>query len=283
MSAAMVSAVSTTRTARWQDRVDALPPVVWLALQAAALWTHWRWAAARVSDGSDDPLGLAALAVLLWAVARHASELRGTPRSGALAAALLLSVAATVAAILAPPLLAALVAALALVCGLHAFMPSNRATLPLTMLAVLALPVISSWQFYAGYPLRVLTAQLSTWALQLAGMQAERSGSSMQVDGQLVIVDAPCSGVQMVWMAYFCASAIAAFLGLGDRRFLARLPAVGVLVLLGNVVRNTLLVALEVRGAAPSEALHQGIGMAVLALVCFGVVGVMSRARDDAR
>jgi exosortase/archaeosortase family protein len=281
MSPVMASVVSTTRSGRWQDRLDALPPVAWLALQAAALWTHWRWAAARVADGSDDPLGLAALAVLMWAVARHARELRGTPRLGALAAALLLSVAATVAVFVAPPLVAALIAALALVCGLHAFMPSYRATLPLAGLAVLALPVVSSLQFYAGYPLRVLTAQLSTWALQLAGMHAGRSGSAMQVVGQLVIVDAPCSGVQMVWRGYFCACAVAAFIGASDRRFLARLPWVGVLVLAGNVVRNTLLVALEARGAALSETLHQGIGLAVLALVCAAVVRVMRGARDD--
>jgi exosortase/archaeosortase family protein len=279
----MVTVVSTTRVARWQGRLDGLPPLVWLALQAAALWTHWRWAAARVADGSDDPLGLAALAVLLWAVVRHAPELRGAPRLGALAAALLLSVAATVAVFFAPPLLAALVAALALVCGLHAFMPSGRAMLPLAGLAVLALPVISSLQFYAGYPLRALTAQLSTWALQFAGMQAERSGSAMRVDGQLVIVDAPCSGVQMAWMAYFCACAIAVFIGLGDRRFLARLPWVGLLVLAGNVVRNTLLVALEARGAPLSQALHQGVGLAALALVCGGVAWVITGARNDTR
>jgi chromate transport protein ChrA len=56
---------------------------------------------------------------------------------------------------------------------------------------------------------------------------------------------------------------------------------VGVLVLAGNVVRYTLLVALEARGAALSETLHQGIGLAVLALVCAAVVRVMRGARDD--
>jgi len=67
-------------------------------------------------------------------------------------------------------------------------------------------------RFYAGYPLRVVTAQVSTWALQLGGMDAVRAGASMQVDGRLIMVDAPCSGVQMVWLAYFCACAVAALL-----------------------------------------------------------------------
>jgi hypothetical protein len=34
-----------------------LRPLLCLAAFAAALWPHWRWAAARLADGSDDPLG----------------------------------------------------------------------------------------------------------------------------------------------------------------------------------------------------------------------------------
>ena len=272
--------ISTSPAGRWQARLDAVPPLAWLALQAAALWTHWRWAAARVVDGSDDPLGVVALAALAWAVWRLAPDLRAAPRPGWLGAALLLSVTATASVFLAPPLIGALLAVLALVAGLRAFMPSGRAMLPLTGLAVLALPLISSLQFYAGYPLRVLTAQLSTWGLQLAGVAAERSGSAMQVEGRLIVVDAPCSGVQMVWMAYFCACAVAALVELDDRRFLRKLPWIGVLVLAGNVLRNSVLVLLEARGAA-SEAMHQGIGLAVLALVCLAVAAIVRGGEDD--
>ncbi|HJV97167.1 MAG TPA: exosortase Q, partial [Albitalea sp.] len=133
--------LATTRAARWQGRLDAVPPIAWLALQMAALWTHWRWAAARIVDGSDDPLGVVALAALLWMVARLARDLRGSPRPGWLAMALALSVAATASTFVAPPLAGALLAALALASGLRAFMPSDRATLPLGGLAVLALPL----------------------------------------------------------------------------------------------------------------------------------------------
>jgi exosortase/archaeosortase family protein len=275
--------IATSRSGRRHERLGAVPPVAWLALQAAALWTHWRWAAARVGDGSDDPLGVVALAALLCAVARLAPELRSTPRPGWLALALGLSVAATVSTFAAPPLAGALLAALALAAGLRAFMPSGRAGLPLAGLALLALPLISSLQFYAGYPLRVLTAQLSTWGLQLAGVDAARSGSAMQVDGRLVIVDAPCSGVQMVWMAYFCACAVAAWMGLSDRHFVRKLPWIGILVLAGNVLRNSVLVVLEARRANVPEVWHQGVGLVVLALVCAAVVALMIGGRDARR
>jgi len=280
---AMGHVIATTRVARWEHRLDAVPPIAWLALQAAALWTHWRWAAARLADGSDDPLGLAALCVLLFAVVRLAPDMRGSPRAGWLAAALALSLAATTSVFVAPPLLGAVLAALGLAAGLRAFMPSGRACLPLAGLAVLALPLVSSLQFYAGYPLRVVTAQVSTWLLQLGGMDAERIGSAMRVGGRLIIVDASCSGVQMVWSAYFCACTIAALCELSDRRFVRALPFVGVIVLAGNIVRNSVLVTLEATQAEVSPAIHQCIGVVVLAVVCVAVVAIVHGGRRDSQ
>jgi exosortase/archaeosortase family protein len=275
----MTVVVTTSRAGRWQQRLDAVPPWGWLALQAAASWTHWRWAAARVMDGSDDALGVIALLVLVVAVIRAAPALRGDPRPGWLGAALALSVASTAAVFAWPPLAGALLAALALACGLAAFLPAGRPVLPLAGLALLALPLVSSLQFYAGYPLRVVTAQLSTWLLRAGGFVAERSGAAMTVDGRLILVDAPCSGVQMVWMAYFCACAVAVFTAIDDRRWLRRLPWIGLVVLVGNTLRNSVLVAWQSRGAV-SEAAHQAVGLVALAAVCTAVVLVMRGGRD---
>jgi exosortase/archaeosortase family protein len=271
-----VNAIATCSTGRWQQRLLSAPPITWLAVLAAAHWTHWRWAAARLSDGSDDPLGLAAVLVLVWALVKHAGELRAQPRPLWLGVAMGLSVTATAAVWWLPPLVGALLAALALASGVRAFMPSGRATWPLAGLAVLALPLVSSMQFYAGYPLRVVTAELSTWGLRALGFVAERTGSAMQVDGQLIIVDAPCSGVQMVWMAYFCACTMALWRDLRDAQFLRRLPFIGLLVLLGNVLRNTVLVGLQASHVELTEWAHQGVGLLVLALVCAAVCGLMA-------
>lgn len=260
-----------------------MPPLAWLGLQAAALWPHWRWATARLTDGSDDPLGLAALVVLGLALWRLAPRLRSAPSRAWLAVAMVGTLFATQAAMFAPPLLAACVAVLALVAGLCAFVPSGTPLLPLAGLSVLALPVVSSLQFYAGFPLRVVTAQLSTWALQAMGMAAERSGTAMLVEGRLVIVDAPCSGVQMVWMAYFCACTVAWWCGLDNRRFLKRLAFVGAIVLIGNVLRNSVLVVLEARQASVPALWHEAIGLVVLAFVCAAVARVVHGGRDAHR
>ncbi len=266
----------------WGIRMDRAPAGIWLALQAAALAPTWLWMARRLRDGSDDPLGLlalAALAALAW-TARH--ELRAAPRlgwlslaaSGTLAATLLRDGFGWLPAL--PPLAAGLVAVLALAAGLLAFLPRRIAALPVAGLAVLALPLVSSLQFYAGYPLRVVTAEASRWLLA-PGFSVAREGTSLLVNGRLVIVDAPCSGVQMVWLGYFTACAVALWAGRSDRAFLTRLPLVGLLVLAGNIVRNSVLVALEGARYDLAAWLHEALGLAVLALVCGGIAAAMAR------
>ena len=134
----------------------------------------------------------------------------------------------------------------------------------------------SSLQFYAGYPLRVLTAQLSAWLLQVAGIAAERSGTSMLVQrpaghrrravlGRADGLDGLLLRLRGGGAARRCAT----------RAFLRRLPLVGVLVLVGNVLRNSVLVALEARPQGLDAAVHEGIGLAALAMVCAAVVAVM--------
>ena len=68
---------------------------------------------------------------------------------------------------------------------------------------------------------------------------------------------------------------MAALAGRRDAAFLKRLPWVGAIVLAGNVLRNTALVALEAgpRGLAP--AWHEAIGLAMVVVVAGLAVRVM--------
>ena len=272
------------RIVDWGIHIDRTPAAGWLALQFAALAPTWSWMVQRMRDGSDDPLGLVALvalAALAWQCRR---ELRASPRLGWLALAGAGTVLATVLRSglgivpALPPLAAGLAAVLALACGLLAFLPRRIAALPVAGLAVLALPLLSSLQFYAGYPLRVVTAEASRWLLA-PGFDVAREGTSLMVDGRLVIVDAPCSGVQMVWLGYFTACAVALWARRSDKAFLRRLPMVGVLVLAGNVVRNSVLIAFEGAGHALAPWAHNALGLVVLAAVCGCIGRLMVPAR----
>ena len=256
----------------------------WLALHALTLWPHGVYLVQRAGDGSDDPLGLVALLAALALVAAQHQRLRLTPHLGWLLVAAALALLANGAWWAGVPSLAgALIAVLSLACAALAWWPRGHPKAPLLGLLVLSLPWLATLQFYLGWPLRVLTAQLSAWALQVAGYVAERSGASMVVDGQLLIVDAPCSGVQMAWFAYFTACAGAAAADLADRRFAQRAALVGAVVLLGNVLRNSVLVALESRPVGLAPLWHEVIGLAVLAAVCSAVWLLMLRwSRRDA-
>jgi len=255
--------------------LDRAPPVLWLALLAIALLPTWWWMGRRVLDGSDDPLGVLALAALLGLAWTCRGALRAAPLLRWFAAALTGAVLATATQGGLPPLLCALFGLLAFGAALLAFLPSRIASAPVLGLSLLSLPLLASLQFYAGYPLRVVTAEASRWLL-MPGFAVERAGASLQVDGRLVIVDAPCSGVQMLWLGYFTACVVALYSARTDRSFLARLPAVGALVLAGNVVRNSVLVAFEAGNAPLAPWAHDAVGLAVLALVCAAIARLMA-------
>jgi exosortase/archaeosortase family protein len=256
--------------------IDCAPAFGWLALQAAALAPVAWWMARRLADGSDDPLGLLALATLALLAWTQRHQLRSAPQPGWLALAAVGTLAATVLRTgigpldAWPPLAVGLVAVLALAAGLLAWLPPRVAAAPVLGLAVLALPLLSSLQFYAGFPLRVITAEASRWLLAPA-FEVRREAASLLVDGRLVIVDAPCSGVQMAWFGYFTACVVALWAGRGNRDFLTRLPLVGLVVLGGNVLRNSLLVGFEGAGLGLAPWLHEAVGLAVLAAVCAGI------------
>lgn len=264
------------RFVRFCIAIDTAPEWRWLALLTLALWPTWWWMGQRMVDGSDDPLGLlalAALGALLW---QQRGRLRAAPRLGLQVTALGGAVLTTALHQQLPDLLVTLVGLLSLAAGLLAFLPRQVASAPVLGLSVLSLPLLASLQFYAGFPLRVVTAEASRWLLSLAHT-VERSGSALVMDGQLIIVDAPCSGVQMVWLGYFTACVVALAMGRSNRAFLLRLPIVGALVLLGNVLRNTVLVAAQAGDAHLAHWGHEAVGLVVLAVVCAGIAWTMGR------
>ncbi|MEP9319395.1 exosortase Q [Pseudomonas sp. LABIM340] len=254
-----------------------LPGWSWLLVATLAAWPSWLWAARRLSDGSDDPLGiiaLAALGVLLW---RDRHSLRAQPRSRWLGAAALLLVVGALSQSILPPLLRGLVSVLALLLVILSLRAPGQPWLAGLGLGVLSLPLLSSLQFFVGYPLRVVTAEVSAWLLRLGSWTVERQGSALLVDGQWVMVDAPCSGIQMAWVGYFTACALAAWLRLPDGLLLRRLPLVGLLVLGGNILRNTLLVWGESGASGFPGWAHEAVGLLVFVGVCGMIFRVIGR------
>ncbi len=259
-------------------QIDTAPAGAWLVLLGAALWPAVWWMGLRMVDGSDEPLGLLAVAALTALVWTSRKRLRPAPQLGWLTASLVAAVAATALLTHVPPLVSSMLGLLALGAGLVAFLPASVASTPVFGLSLLSLPLLASLQFYAGYPLRVVCAEVSRWLLAI-GFDVTRTGATLVVDGRMVIVDAPCSGVQMLWFGYFTACVVALYCRRKDAVFLSRLPAVSLLVLAGNVVRNSILVAFEGAGVHHAGWAHNGIGLLVLAVCCGAIAWVMFEPR----
>jgi len=268
------------RRGHFLARVEQAPAALCLLVMALVLWPVWAWSLARMQDGSDDPLGLVALAALLAGLWWQRQAWRGELHPAWALLAGLCTVAATTTTGMLPMLLRAVLAVFALSALLAGMARRGQALLPYFGLALLSLPLLSSLQFYAGYPLRVITAEASVWLLRFAGFVVERSGAALTIEGRLVLVDAPCSGIHMAWTAYFTACAAALIAGLPDRCFLQRLPLIGMTVIAGNILRNTVLVSREAAGGDWPDWAHATVGLVMLTLVCLLVFVLMGQRQD---
>jgi len=234
---------------------------------------------ARFLDGSDEPWGIVAIGALAGLTLRDRQLFGAEPRAGWLVVAALATCAAVTMRPWLPALLRGVFASLAVTAMLMSLRTDDRTLLPYLVLALLSLPVLSSLQFYLGYPLRVLTAEASALLLSAAGLDVQRAGSALSVNGTLVIVDAPCAGIHMAWVAYFTASVMGAWLRLDARRFVLQSSCVGLIVLVANVLRNTVLVALEARPQGLSPAWHETTGIVVFTFVCAATIWQIGRGR----
>lgn len=241
-------------------------PLAWqlLLVLLLALWPHWVWIARRLTDGSDEPWGIGALVTVLALVARDRRQL-ALPSRNALLASGVLALVAAAAALAVPPIFAAAVAMLALAIFLASALP-RRPAAPLATLLLLALPIIASLQFYLGYPLRALTAQAAAPLLALAGVDAYAAGAALAWDGGTVLVDPPCAGIGMLWVGSFTAALLSYLNGATATRTLANGCVAAALVLVANVLRNTVLFFPESGLMHWPDAAHRLVGLAAFAL-----------------
>ncbi len=67
----------------------------------------------------------------------------------------------------------------------------------------LSLPALPTLQFFGGYPLRVVVAELTAPILRIGGFAVVPEGTCLNWAGQLIWIDAPCSGIKMLWVGMF--------------------------------------------------------------------------------
>ena len=141
----------------------------------------------------------------------------------------------------------------------------------------LSLPIVATAQFYLGYPLRIVAAEASVLALQAMQFGVTREGTMLHWRGETVMVDAPCSGVRMLWFGLYLAATLATAGRLSNRRSLLVLSAGLLVVLAANIVRAATLFFKEARLVALPDWTHTGIGVVIFAAASFLIVRLATR------
>lgn len=257
----------------------ALDPRLALAIAPWLFWDAWRLLAGRFGDGlSALPLALVGLAVAAPALRRIAA---GTARPVPLAG-LSLALALYVAAALAGPALveaAVAVVALALLCRHVA--GGGLAWPPLLGLVLLALPVFPSLDFYLAYPLRVAGATLTAALLRLNGIAVGVDGVALSWNGALLLFDAACSGVRMLWACLFLVSAVGLATGFGPGRYARAIAIAVAMAITGNAVRAASLFYVENGFVEPlrGPAWHEAVGLVSFLLLALATLACVAPAR----
>lgn len=240
--------------------------------QVLAFAPVWRWYAGRISDGSDEPWGLLALATLAAGFALTKPEPASRPRSLWAPVALTLTYAVLFPVL--PELLRAALAMAALTCCVSVLRLGTAFHTAALGMSLLSLPVVASLQFYLGYPMRAVSGTLAVHLLNLGGFQVALEGTSLRWGAELVSIDVPCSGVRMLWTGLYLALLMSWFTGLTRSRTLLAAMFATALVVVGNGLRSAALFQIRGLPFAESGFFHEGVGVVVFFFCAAAIVFV---------
>jgi len=236
------------------------PPYRPLLAVCAAAWPVWRWYLVRSFDGSSDPVEILALLTAVGLFFHHKPRVEAQrPWQWAAAAGMMAVYAASFASVY-PMIRAGLV-----VMALSLLLWHTRASLALALLLFLSLPVAATLQFFLGYPLRLVVAEASCRIVEGLGWEVFRVGTALHWAGETILVDAPCSGLKMLWAGCFFAAALAYWKQLSALRTIS-LQGIGVVLLIAaNILRATVLFFKESRILPLPEWTHAATGLVIFA------------------
>lgn len=278
----------------------------------AAFWPVWLWYGQRLCDQSDEPLGIVALITLLCLIAYqqskatsaakaiHTSTNTNTPITTTTPTTTPTTLTAMLALyglslFLAPKLISAALALITLALAIS-YILRRRLSSGQWILLLLSLPLVASLNFYLGYPLRLVVAQCAVSLLSINGFPVIAQGTSLLWHNQLIEIDAPCSGIKMLWAALYMAAVQLSLRNSRPIQALLYLTLATAAAVFANVLRVTSLFYLEAGIiAAPAEipqlfaplfetAVHVGTGVTaflLVALILFWVDQRFGKSQSD--
>jgi exosortase/archaeosortase family protein len=251
-----------------------------VGVQVLAFWDVWHWYVARAVYSWDQPWGVLALIAALVFLVASRKPWPQTERSLLLPAILVLFYAATYLTF--APLARATVAFTALAVTTSSLRFGRSFHPGLFGLFYLSLPTLPTLQFFGGYPLRVVVAELTAPILRMSGFAVVPEGTCLNWAGTMIWIDAPCSGIKMLWVGLFLTFVVLCLYELPLLKTLLLLPLVGVVILATNVFRAVALFYLEADVLRMPSWGHEYAGVIAFVLEAAGIIAIvlMLRRRD---
>lgn len=241
-----------------------------LALFIGVFWPVAIWYFERLLDKSDEPLGVLSLIafIAIWLSRRTAS--------GAACGITIpfMSIVFTLVYALswpfAPKLLSAVFAVMATGFMISGNNGRGKLDLGSWLLLLFSLPIVSSLNFYSGYPLRLVVGQVAAPLISMAGFPTVADGTMLIWADRIVQIDAACGGIKMLWFALVIGAVLSSMLELTATRSAIVLCSAVAAALAGNVLRITSLFFVEtgIVSVDPSldQFVHQAIGAIAFAI-----------------
>ncbi|MGA1869597.1 MAG: archaeosortase/exosortase family protein [bacterium] len=252
---------------------------IFLLIQLVALWPLWGWYVMRMADSSDEPWGLLALITALIFLF-HNKNHRIKPEKPHLTLPAILMVVYAALFHLSPPLLRAIIGVTSIACMISACQFGTPIHWGVWGLFLMSLPIISSLQFYCGFPLRVIVGDIAALLLQLAGLPVVRDGTILNWCGNLIRIDAPCSGVRMLWAGFYLTFTLACFFKLTSAKTLTVALFTLSVIIFGNVLRATALFYIEAGIVSVPSWTHTLCGLIIFVLACFIILFITQKVKE---
>jgi len=234
-----------------------------------AFWSVWWWYYLRLSSSQDEIYGV----IALFAIAglSFTTHKQSNSDYGLIIATLLILFFAISYPFL-PPLIRAVIAVTAFTLLICSWRFGQVFHFGIWSLFLLSLPIVASMQFYLGFPLRVMIGEAIVFLLKLNGLAVVREGVCLHFGDKLIWIDAPCSGVKMLWTGFLLTAVLITLYRFSFAKSLISMTVAFGIIILGNIFRGTGLFYLEAGIVEMPDFAHSGIGVVCFIFTCLGIV-----------
>jgi exosortase/archaeosortase family protein len=243
--------------------------IVLILLHIVAFWSVWRWYFLRLSTSSDETFGVLALIAIIALSFKKRAKISPVSNFHLTIASIVIYV---VSFPFLPPLLRAVIAVTSLTFAISGWFFGKKFHFGIWSLFLLFLPSIASMQFFLGFPLRIFVGEATAFLLKLNGLVVFREGVCLHFGEQLIWIDAPCSGVKMLWTGMFLASLLVTIYELNFKKTVLAFVSSFIIILIGNVFRAVGLFYLEAEIVKMPGFAHEAIGVSAFILTCIAIV-----------